>query len=109
MPLLLHSPTDINHRCKNAFRFFIIFLNKKRVFNVFLFLERFFLFSSGEFCYTNKPSKTLLNLLNSGIKRLSSDGFNMAAIKIIPRRAVALKRFFHINTVILLGNFLFLN
>jgi len=46
----------------------------------FLFLERF-LFSSGETFYPTKPSKILLNLLNSCMKRLLSDGFNMAAMK----------------------------
>jgi len=53
-------------------------------------LERF-LFSSGEIFYATKPAKTLLNLLNFSIKRLLSDGFNMAAIKILSRRAVAIK------------------
>ena len=48
----------------------------------FLFLERF-LFSSAEIFYPTKPNKLLLNLLNFSIKRLLSDGFNMAAIKII--------------------------
>jgi len=48
----------------------------------FLFLERF-LFSIGEFFYPTKPAKNLLNLLNFSIKRLLSDGFNMAAIKIL--------------------------
>jgi len=43
-------------------------------------LERF-LFSSGEIFYPTKPAKTLLNLLNSCIKRLLSEEFKMAAIK----------------------------
>jgi len=43
-------------------------------------LERF-LFSSGEIFYNTKPAKIPLNLLNSCIKRLLSDEFNMAAIK----------------------------
>jgi len=43
-------------------------------------LERF-LFSSGEIFYPTEPDKILLNLLNSCIKRLISDEFNMAAIK----------------------------
>ena len=59
--------------------FFIIFI-KNAFFNDFYFLERF-LFSSGEILYPSKPAKILLNLLNSCIKRLLSDGFNMEAIK----------------------------
>ena len=55
---------------------------KNAFFKFFLFLERF-LFSSGEIFYPTKPAKILLNLLNSSIKRLLSDGFNMAAIKIL--------------------------
>ena len=42
-----------------------------------------FLFSSGEIFYPTKPAKILLNLLNFSIKRLLSDGFNMAVIKIL--------------------------
>jgi len=58
----------------------------------FLFLERFLL-SSGEIFYPSKPAKILLNLLNFSVKRLLSDGFNMAAIKFLSWRAVALKRY----------------
>jgi len=72
------------------FTFFIIFL--KNAFLRFLFLERF-LFSSGEFFYPTKHAKILVNLLIFSIKRLLSDRFNMAAIKILSWRAVALKRY----------------
>jgi len=41
-------------------------------------LERF-LFSSGEIFHPTEPAKILLNLINSRIKRLLSDGFNMTA------------------------------
>ena len=51
-------------------------------FNVFIF-GTFFLFSSGETFYPTKPAKILLNLLDFSIKRLLSDGFNMAVIKIL--------------------------
>ena len=75
-----------------CFTFFIIF-DKNAFFNVFYFLERFyfltcfyflerFLFSSGEIAYPIKLAKVLLNLLNSCIKRLLSEGFNIAAMKI---------------------------
>jgi len=46
---------------------------EKRVFNVFYFLDRL-LFSSGEILYPTKPAKIVLNLINSYIKRLFSDG-----------------------------------
>ena len=72
---------DPKHRCKKLFYVFYYFY-KKRVFHVFYFCERF-LFFSGEIFYPTKPAKILLNLLNSCIKRLLSDGFNMAAIKIL--------------------------
>ena len=62
---------SLAHRCKKSFfTFFIIFI--KRVFTFYL-LERFFYFLVAIFCI-------LLNLLNSWIKRLFSDGFNTAAI-----------------------------
>src|SRR6218665_4171730 len=70
------------------FTSFIIFI-KNGFLMFFLFLEGF-LFSSGEICYPTKPAKILLNLLKFSIKRLLNDGFNMAAIKIISLRAVAL-------------------
>ena len=61
------------HRCKKRIlRFFIIFI-KNAFLNVFLFLERF-LFSSGKFVNSTKPP------IYSYIKRLLSDGFNMATI-----------------------------
>src|SRR6218665_3605656 len=68
----------IFHRCKNSFYVFYYFYKKTR----FLFLERF-LFSSGEIFYATKPAKILLNLLNFSIKRLLSDGFNIAVLKIL--------------------------
>src|SRR6218665_1944200 len=68
-----------HHRCKNVFYVFFIYFYKKRVLTFFLFLERFSV-SSGEILYSTKPAKILLNLLNSCIKRLLSDEFNMAAI-----------------------------
>jgi len=40
-----------------------------------------FVFSSGEIFYPLKPAKIILNLLNSCIEQLLSDGFNMAAIQ----------------------------
>ena len=61
---------------KNVFYVFIIFFIKNAF---FYFLERFF--SSSEICYPTKLAKILLILLNSCIKRLVSDKFNMAAIK----------------------------
>jgi len=64
------------HSCRNVFYVFKYFYKKR----VFLFLQRF-LFSSGELFYPIKSAKTLLNLLNSFIKRLLSHGFNRAAIK----------------------------
>ena len=80
------------HRCKRTFFTFFIIFKKIRVFKFFLFLEHF-LFSNGDIFYPTKPAKILLNLLNSCIKRLLSDGFTMAAIKINSLvRAVALKR-----------------
>src|SRR6218665_1404340 len=72
-----------HHRCKKmSFAFFIIFIKKrvfyyfykKRVFNVFFIYLTFFIFYWQFF---------LLNMLNSYIKRLLSDGFNMAALILI--------------------------
>src|SRR6218665_3172068 len=68
--------TSPNHRCKKRFLRFLLFFYKNAFFNVFYFWERF-LFSSGKFFYRTKPAKILLNLPNSCIKRLLSDGFNM--------------------------------
>ena len=67
-------------------------------------MERF-LFSISEFFYPTKPAKILLNLLDSYIKPLISDGFNVAAIEFSheePSKVVM-----HIKTVILLANFSF--
>ena len=71
----------LSHRCKKRLLRFYYFY-KKPVFQRFLFFERF-LFSSGKILYPTKPAKIRLNLLNSSIKRLLSDGFNMAIIKIL--------------------------
>jgi len=57
---------------KRFFTFFIIFYKKTR----FYFFGTF-LFSSGDSFFSTKPDKILLNLLNSCIQRLLSDGFNM--------------------------------
>ena len=79
-----------NYRCKITFK--IIFI-KKRVFNVFFYFFKCFLFSSGNFFYPTKLAKILINLQNSCIKRLLSYGFNMAAIKnSLMKSRVALKR-----------------
>src|SRR6218665_3524456 len=59
---------------------FIIFI-KNAFFNVLYFLE-LFLFSCGDLFYPTKPAQILLSLLNSCIKRLLSDGFNMADLAI---------------------------
>ena len=64
---------------KRFLRFFIIFI-KNAFFYIFYFWN-VFLYSSGEIFYPTKLTKILLNLLNSCIKRLLIDGFNMAAIK----------------------------
>jgi len=37
-----HINFPLNHRCKKPFCVFIIFFYKKRVLNIFLFLERFY-------------------------------------------------------------------
>ena len=58
--------------------FFIIFI-KRRASKVFFIFQNV-LFSSGEFFYPTKSAKILLNLLNSCIKRLLGDGFNMAEL-----------------------------
>jgi len=77
-------------------RFFTLFyyFYKNAFFNVFLFFGSF---SSGEICYPTifyitKLAKILLNLLHSCIKLLLSDGFNMAAVKILAWRPTAIKR-----------------
>jgi len=70
---------------KTLLKFLIIFV-KTRFLTFFIFWKC--LFSSGNFF-------TLLNLLSSYIKRLLSDGFNMAAIEDSPmknHRHIALKR-----------------
>ena len=67
------------HRCKKTVFYVCYYFYKIAFFNGFLFFGTFFLFSSGDIFYPAKPAKILLNLLNSCIKRLFSDGFNMAA------------------------------
>jgi len=67
-----------------------------------------FLFSSGEIFYPTKPAKIRLNLLNSCIKRLLSDEFNMAGTKnFLMKSPQTLSCIGPIKTVILLGNILF--
>src|SRR6218665_3033790 len=61
---------------KNVFLRFLLFFIKNTFFNVFYYWKCF-LFSSGEILYRAKHAKILLNLPNSCIKRLLSDGFNM--------------------------------
>src|SRR6218665_4013398 len=65
---------------------------KNAFFNVFYFWNVFY-FLVEKFCILLNTLKILLNLLNVSIKRLLSDGFNMAAIKILSGRAVTLKRY----------------
>src|SRR6218665_3464068 len=87
--------------------FFYVFyyFYKKRVFKVFYFLEGF-LFSSGEIFYPTKFAKILLNLLNFCIKRLLSDGINIAAIQNSLMKSRSPQTLsYNIKTVILLGNF----
>src|SRR6218665_3529905 len=67
-----------SHRCKNVFYFFTILFKKTR-FNVFLF-SRTFYFLVVNFFYPTKSYKILLKLINSCIKRLLGDGFNMAEL-----------------------------
>src|SRR6218665_355339 len=74
---------------KTFFTFFIIFI-KTRLLTLFIFLECY-LFFSGKTLYPTKPAKILLNLLNSCIKRLLSDGFNIAAIKKLSHKEPYLK------------------
>src|SRR6218665_2148101 len=62
---------------KNVLLRILLFFYKKAFFNVFYFLDRF-LFSIGKYFYPTKHAKILLNLLNFCIKKLLSDGFNMA-------------------------------
>ena len=60
---------------------------------MFFYFWNVFYFLVENFCYPTKPAKILLNLLHFSIKQLLSDGFNMAVTKILPWRAVALKRY----------------
>jgi len=72
--------------------FYVFIISMKNSFlNGFKFLERF-LFSSGDILYPTKPAKILLDMPNSCIKQLLSDGFTMVAIKFLSGRVVALKR-----------------
>ena len=81
----------IMHRLKKRFLGFLLF--KKTRFLTFFYFWKVFYFLVDKFVYPTKPAKILLNLLNFFIKRLLSDGFYMAGIKIISWRAVALKRY----------------
>src|SRR6218665_313565 len=65
-----------SHRCKTCFTFLLF---KKTRFNVLLF-SRTFYFLVVNFFYPTKSDKILLNLLNSCIKRLLCDEFNMAEL-----------------------------
>ena len=58
---------------KNVFYVFYYFY-KKTYFSVFYLFEHF-LFSNDEMFYPTNPAKILLNLRNSCIKWLLSDGF----------------------------------
>jgi len=88
---------------ENVFYYFY----KNAFFNIIIFLN-VFLFSSGEFFYRTKPAKFLLNLLNSCIKWLLSDRFNIAAIKNTLMKSCSPQTLSCIlRTVILLGNFSF--
>ena len=75
-------------------------------------MERF-LFSSGEFFYPIKSAQPvgLLNRLNSYIKRILSDGFDVAALNnsIMKSRRLCKTSnvVMHIKTVIAMGNFSF--
>ena len=89
---LLVRHTNCSIDLKNVFYVFYYFC-KKRVFNVFTFWNVFDFLVEKYFMRLNLHAKILLNLLNFCIKRLLSDGFNMAAIKILSWRAVAFKRF----------------
>src|SRR6218665_2085692 len=76
-------------------------------FSRFYYLERFY-FLVREFCYPTKFAKMLLNLLNFCIKRLLSDGFNMAAIATSLMKSRSPQTLsYNIKTVILQRNFSF--
>src|SRR6218665_2394209 len=75
-----HAFISFYHRCKKRFlRFFIMFI-KNAYFNVFYFWNVFYFLVAKYFILLNLL-RILLNLLNYCIKRLLSDGFNMAATK----------------------------
>ena len=102
--LLLITDKIIMKIFRNFHIFYVFYyFIKNAFFNVYYFWN-VFLFPSGEISYPIKPAKILLNLLHFSIKQLLNDGFNMAVIKILSWRAVALKRYQHIKTAILLGN-----
>ena len=92
---------------KNVFQVFYYLFFIKNLFFTFLLFGTF-LFSSEEFCYPTKFAKILLNLLNFCIKRLLSDGFNMAAIanSLMKSRSPQTLSY-NIKTVILQRNFSF--
>src|SRR6218665_2331974 len=68
-----------SHRCKNVFYYFYYFYKNDALLSFFLF-SRTFYFLVVNFSYPTKSAKILLNLLNSCIKRLLGDGFNMAEL-----------------------------
>ena len=63
----------ISHRCKKNVFYVFYYFYKNALFNDF--------FLNLTFWRIFYPAEILLNLLNSCIKRLSSDGFNMTSIK----------------------------
>ena len=63
------------HRCRKRFLCFYYFY--KNEFLTFFYFWKAFYTLVTNFFYPTKPSKILLNLLNSCIKRLVSDGFNI--------------------------------
>src|SRR6218665_1024446 len=64
---------------KKSFTFLLLFLLKNAFLRFFIFRNVFFIVAT--LFHPTKPANILLNLLNSRIKRLLSDGFNMTAIK----------------------------
>src|SRR6218665_3134295 len=65
---------------QNVFYVFYYFY-KKRLFNVFFIFLNISYFLVANIFYPSKPSKILLNLLNSCLKRILSDELNKAAMK----------------------------
>ena len=96
-----------DHRCKKHFLRFLLFFYKISFLTFFIFWNVFYFLMEKCFIYT-KPGKILLNLLNSCIKQLLSDGLNMAAItKFSHQQPQPSNVVMHAKTVILLGDFSF--